>query len=132
MGVDFAALHDFFGEERFLVVGLVADAFGDGDHAAAEFGVDAIDVGEELVLGEIDFGDVDQMRAVGLVIAAEDGGGGEPAGVAAHDDVDLDALERAVVVIVALMGEGDEPAGRAVAGGVVVVRRSLSMVLGTW
>ena len=82
-------------------------------------GVDAGDVGEEAVLGEIDFGDVDEVGAVGFVVAAEGGGGGEPAGVAAHDDVDFDALEGAVVGVVALVGEGDEAGGAAVAGAVV-------------
>jgi len=93
VGIDFTAGHDFFGEQGFFIAGLVADAFGDGDDAATEPGVNAIDVGEEAFFVEVDFGQVDEVRSVGVIEACEGGGGGEPAGIAAHDAVDLDALE---------------------------------------
>ena len=66
-------------------------------------------------------GQVDQVRAVVRVHARQRGGGGQEAGVAAHDDVDLDARQRAVVEVVAHERQGDELGAAAEAGRVVVL-----------
>jgi len=98
----------------------LADALADGDETAAAFGINAIHVGEELFFGERSFGHVDEMGAIFIVLAGQNGGGGEEAGMAAHDDVNLDAGQGAVVVVVAHDGGGDEPGCRAKAGRVIV------------
>ena len=102
-----------------LAVGL-DDSFAGGDEAAAVFAVDAIDVGDEFFGAQRGFGDVDEMGTVIGIVAGEDAGGSEEAGIAAHDDVDLDAGQGFVVEVVADEGGGDELGGRAVAGRVVV------------
>jgi hypothetical protein len=104
-------------DER-AAVGAV-DAFGERDEAAAARLVDAVDVGGEAVEVEDALGDVDEVRPVVVVLAREHAGGGQPAGVPAHDHVDLDAREAAVVLVVPHHGLRDEPRGGAVAGAVV-------------
>ena len=100
--------------------GGVGDAFGDGDEAAAVLLDAGLDVGDELVDAERALGQVDQVRAGPFVGAGEGGGGGQEAGVAAHDDVDLDAGQRRVVEVVAHERLRDELGGGSEAGGVVV------------
>ncbi len=113
----------FFFSEEFddhgCAVG-VGDAFRDGDGAHAVFGIDAIDIGEELLGFEVAFGEVDEVWAVVEVFLGEGGGGGEEAGVAAHDTADINALEGAVVEVDALECLGDESSCGAEAGAVVV------------
>jgi hypothetical protein len=48
---------------------------------------DAADVIEELLLGEGNLGEIDEVRGIVRVVAAlgERGAGGDPAGVATHD-----------------------------------------------
>ena len=62
----------------------VVDALGHGDEAVVALGIDALDVGDELVHVEVGLGHVDQVGAA-AVFAGQGGGGGEPAGVTAHD-----------------------------------------------
>ena len=95
------------------------NALGDGDDAAAVLLVDRLHVGEELVDDEGALGQVDQMRAVVRVLARERRGGGEEAGVAAHDDGAIDALQRGVVEIGAHEGLRDEARRRGKARRVV-------------
>jgi hypothetical protein len=116
VGVDFVG-GGVFVEDHLAI--FVADAFGNGDDAAAEFGVNFIDVLDELLHVEGAFGDIDEVRAVVFVGAAKNGRGGEEAGVASHDDVDLDALKRAVVEVIAHEGLRDELGGGTKAGAVV-------------
>jgi len=59
------------------------------------------------------------MRAVVGIFARQRGGGGEEAGVAAHDHGAIDALQRVVVEIGAHEGLGDEAGRRRIAGRVV-------------
>ena len=117
VGVDFLGGGRGDGDGRS---GGVGDAFGDGDEAAAVFGDAGLDVGDELVDAERALGQVDEVRAGAFVGAGEGGGGGQEAGVAAHDDVDLDARQRRVVEVVAHEGLRDELGGGSEAGGVVV------------
>ena len=99
----------------------IADAFADGDDAPAELLDRLADVGGELLDGERRLGQVDKMRPVAVLAACQHGRGGEPAGVAAHDDVHLDAGDAAVVEVVAADRAGDEPRGAAEARRVVVL-----------
>ena len=97
----------------------VGDAFADGDHAASVLGVNLLDVLDEFLLVEGDFGQINKVRSGIGALAAEGGGGGQEAGMAAHDDVDLDPLERAVVEVIANEGLGDELGRRAEAGAMI-------------
>ena len=67
---------------------------------------------------------------IAVVAACEGAGGGEEAGVAAHDDVDFDAWERDVVHEVCHAGHGDESGGGGEAWGVVVFHEVV--VHGLW
>ncbi len=98
---------------------VVLDALADGHQAAAQPAVHLGHVVGELLPRDLPLGHVDQVRAVVVVLAGEQPGGRQPAGVAAHDHVDLDARQRGVVAVVAHEGRGDEPRRRAVARAVV-------------
>ena len=62
MSVDLGVFDEFGTDGDAIFVG---DAFGDGDVTAAFFGVDGVDVGGEAVEIKGDFGEVDELRAVG-------------------------------------------------------------------
>lgn len=83
-------------------------------------GVDAIDVCEELGGVEMALWEVDEVGAVVKIFLGEGGGGGEEAGVAAHDDAEVDAAEGAVVEVDTHECLGDEAGGGAKAGAMVV------------
>ena len=57
---------------------------------------------------EAALGHVDQVRAAVLVEPPGRGGGGQEAGMPAHDDADIDAGQRAEIEIDAEEGAGDE------------------------
>ena len=95
------------------------DAFGRRDHAAAVLGVGRLHVGEELVDDERALRQVDQVRPVARELARQRAGGGEEAGVAAHDHRAIDARQRGVVEVGAGEGLGDEARRRRIAGRVV-------------
>jgi len=104
----------------------VVDALGHGDDAVVLLLVAGGDVGDELVQIKVDLGQVDEIDAV-LFFVRERGGGGQPAGVAAHA---LDDRDHAGVVDLGVArdfhdGGGDVLGGggvaRAVVGAVEVV-----------
>ena len=97
----------------------VVDAFRRRDHAAAVLGVGRLHVGEELVDDEGALRQVDQVRAVAGELARQRRGGGEEAGVAAHDHRAIDARQRGVVEVGAGEGLGDEARRRRIAGRMV-------------
>ena len=76
-------------------------------------------VGEEFIDVESALGQVDEMRPVVGKFARQRRGGGEEAGVAAHDDRDIDARQRGVVEVGAHEGLGDEARRRGEARRVV-------------
>ena len=100
-------------------VGIV-DALGDRDHAVALFLVDALDVSKEFIHIEVTLGQVDEVGAR-AVFGGERGGGGQPAGVAAHDldDADHTGVVHARVLIDLHAARGDILRGAGVAGAVV-------------
>ena len=107
-----------------VVAVLVHETLAGDDDAVLLALEDAADVVEELLVGEGNLGEVNQVRWVIRVVAAlgEGRAGGEPAGVAAHDldDGDEVALPHGVGVERELLdGGADVLEGAAVAGAVV-------------
>jgi hypothetical protein len=75
------------GLDRDIVAVLVDEAFAHDDDAVLLALQHAADVLNELLVGERDFREIDEVRRIVRVVAAlgQRGAGGEPAGVAAHD-----------------------------------------------
>ena len=86
----------------------VVDALGHGDHAAAQAVMDFLDVGNKGVEIESALRRIDEVRAVVVVLAPKRRGGGEEAGVAAHDDADVNPRQGPVVQVYPGKGAGDE------------------------
>ena len=105
------------GDER--AVGVV-DALGDSDHAVALLLIDALHVLQELVHIEVHFREIDEV-GTGALVSGEGGGGGEPAGVAAHNlhDADEAGVIDAGVLVDLHAGSGDIFGGGGEAGAVV-------------
>src|SRR5690606_24994942 len=111
----------------------INQTFADDDEAVFLALEDALHVGDELLGGEGDFGQEDDVRRVVRMVAAlgEGGAGGDPAGVAAHDFEDGNEVALAHGLVVAghlAHGGGDgiddgAVAGAVVGGGQVVVDR---------
>ena len=98
----------------------IMDALGDCDHAVSLFLVDALNVGKEFVHIEVTLGQVNEVGAR-TVFGSERGGGGQPAGVTAHDldDADHTGVVHARVLIDLHAARGDILRGAGVAGAVV-------------
>src|SRR5690606_26467909 len=102
----------------------VDEAFADDDHAGLLAFEDALHVGDELLLGEGDLGEEDDVRGVVGVVATfgEGGTGGDPAGVAAHDLDDLHevVLTHGLVVAGDLADRGGDVLNDGAVAGAVV------------
>ena len=81
---------------------------------------DGFDLGEKLVDVEGPLGQIDQMRAVIGEFARQRRGGGEKAGMPAHDHRQINARQRPIVEIGAHEGLGDETRGGGKARRVVI------------
>ena len=105
---------------------LVVDALGHDDQALLVLLIDRLDLLGEGIEIEVDLGQVDQVGALAAVIG-ERGGGGQPAGVAAHalDDGDHAGVVHGGIAIDFHHGRGDVlrrgGIARAVIGAVQVV-----------
>ena len=99
----------------------VADALADRDEDGAVFLKLGLDVGDKGVVGEGALGEVDKLGLIAAVEAGAGGGGGKPAGVAAHDLDDGDGGNVVDGDVAGKLGEGcgDVLGGGAEAGGMV-------------
>ena len=98
-------------------------AFGNGDDATLVTGELGTHIVEETRRREGPLGHVDQVRAAVLVEPPGCRGGGQEAGMPAHDDGDIDAGQRAEIEIDRQEGAGDELGCRDEARRVVILHQ---------
>ena len=91
------------------------------DDAAAVAVPHGGDVVDEALHREAPLRHVDEVRSVGLALPPRRSGGGEEAGVPAHDDGEIDAGHRAEIEVEGEEGAGDEPGRGNEAGRMVVL-----------
>ena len=99
------------------------DALGHRHDAAAQAVVSGLHIGQEALHRELALGQVDQVRAVIVVLAAQRRGRCQKPGVPPHDHGHVHARQRGVVQVGACKGLGHEARGRGKAGRVVVAHQ---------
>ena len=101
----------------------IVNAFGHRHDAAAQAVVGGLHVGQEALHRELALGQVDQVRAVVVVLAAQRRGRRQKPGVPPHDHGHVHARQRGVVQVGPRKGLGHEARGRGKAGRVVVAHQ---------